>query len=143
MKRRTLQDLGRVDLSLDQVDALIVVGLFAASSDGSIDDAELRALVDDLDALGILDDMSEAEREEEVTRLARLGEREGIRPMMGTALALIDGPAREAAFSLTLRVLMADGLLPDAEFEFLRELRTVLGLTDEQVDRLTRAAASR
>ncbi len=143
MTRLTLQDLGRVDLSLDEVDALIIVGLFAAGSDGEVEESELGALVADLEALGILDDQSEDERREEVTRLARLCEREGIRPMMGAALALLDGPARESAFSLTLRVLMADGLLPDAEFEYLRELRTVLGMTEEQVDRLTRAAASR
>ena len=143
MTRRTLQHLGHVALSLDEVDALIVVGLFAASSDGRIDEAELRELVTDLDALGILDDLSEEEREDEVTRLVGLCDREGLRPMMGTALTLLNGPARETAFALTLRVLIADGLLPDVEFDYLRELRTVLGISDEPVERLTRAAATR
>lgn len=142
MKRRTLQHLGHVPLSLDEVDALIVVGLFAASSDGSVDDAELRELVADLSALGILDDLSEEEREDEVTRIIGLCDREGLRPMMGTALTLLNGAARETAFSLTLRILIADGMLTDAEFEYLRELRGVLGISDEQFERLTRAAAT-
>lgn len=142
MKRRPLQQLGHVALSLDEVDALIVVGLFAASSDGKIDDAELRELIADLGALGILDDLSEEEREDEVMRIVGLCDREGLRAMMGTALTLLNGAARETAFALTLRILIADGLLPDAEFEYLRDLRTVLGISDEQFERLVRAAAS-
>lgn len=124
---------------LDEVDALIVVALFAASTDGSFDDAEFRSLVADLEGLAILDELSEEEREDEVTRLVGLCDREGLRPMMGSALAKLDGVARETAFSLTLRVLMADGVLPEVEFEYLRELRGVLGLSDEQYDRLTQA----
>lgn len=141
MTRRTLQDLGSVSIPLDEVDALIVVGLFAASRDGNVDDTEFRALVADLAGLAILDELDEDEREDEVTRLVGLCDREGLRPMMGSALAVLRGPAIETAFALTLRVVMADGVLPDVEFEYLRELRGVLGLSDEQYERLVREAA--
>lgn len=138
--RRTLQDLGRASVPLDEVDALIVAGLFAASSDGEIADAEIEELVRDLGELAILEDLEEDERREEVARLRGLCEREGLGAMMGSALELLQESTRELAFSLSLRVLIADGVLPELEFQYLRELRGALELSDEQYDRLTQAA---
>ena len=114
--RRTLQDLGRASVPLDEVDALIVAGL------------------------AILEDLEEDERREEVARLRGLCEREGLGAMMGSALELLQESTRELAFSLSLRVLIADGVLPELEFQYLRELRGALELSDEQYDRLTQAA---
>lgn len=141
MARLSLHDLGRAAAALTVPEALAVVGLVAVSSDDTIEEVELTELVRDLDELDILAGVSEDEREDFVLRLVGLAEREGLAPLLGAALeALTDDHAREAAITLTINILACDGVLPDAEFDYLRQLKHRLGLSDEQYDRARRAA---
>jgi tellurite resistance protein len=142
MARLSLQDLGRSEAALTPPEALAVIGLAAACSDGKVEDIELTELIRDLDELVILSTISEEEREDFVLRLVGLADREGLAPLLGTALeALTTDWARETAITLTINILTADGELPEAEFDYLRQLKQRLGLTDEQYDRARRAAA--
>lgn len=134
--RLSLHDLGRSMAALTPAEALAVIGLSAASSDGKVEDIELTELVRDLDEFGILADVSEDEREDFLLRLVGLADREGLGPLLGTALdALTTDRAREAAITLTINILTSDGVLPDSEFDYLRELKQYLGLSDAQYER--------
>jgi tellurite resistance protein len=136
MARLSLQDLGRSQTALTPAEALAVVGLSAVSSDGKVEDIELTELVRDLDELGILANVSEDEREDFLLRLVGLADREGLGPLLGTALdALTTDRARETAITLTINILAADGVLPDSEFDYLRELKQYLRLSDAQYER--------
>lgn len=142
MAQRSLKQLTRGDVALTREEALITIGLAAVSSDGKVDDAELPELLAALRAADIPAGRGDEAREDIVLRIVGLCDREGMDAMLGSALEALPDPAvREAALALTVRILVCDGAVPAEEFDYLRELHTVLEISVDRYEQIVTDAA--
>lgn len=130
----SLADLGTSSATLDQEQAVAVIGLGAVSSDGNVEKEELAGLLTELARLGVAAD--DEARERLVWDIVELAKQHGLGPLTGTALATLAGDRREAALRLAFAVSMSDGELPDEELRYVGELQAALGISDQRYDEL-------
>ena len=110
---------------------LIAIAILAARADGSVDNAEQRAV----------DAIAARTGNTDVTRLAQQVAAGQLR-VADLASRLSDDEARRAAYEGALAIINADGSANASERAFLCELRTALGFSDADVADATRVAGA-
>ena len=110
---------------------LIAIAILAARADGSVDNAEQRAV----------DAVAARTGNPDVTRLAQQVAAGQLR-VADLASRLSDDEARRVAYEGALAIINADGSANASEQAFLNELRTALGFSDADVADATRMAGA-
>lgn len=108
---------------------LIAIAMMASRADGHTGSAEQKAVDDVVARIGNPD----------VTKLAQQVEAGTLR-LADVASRLSDEEVRRVAYEGSLAIINADGVATDAEHRFLTELREALGISEPEVEDVTRTA---
>lgn len=140
MPKRRLPTKGtQSQVALEPEVAIAAIAIFAAYADEEVNEDEGYALDEMLSGLGIglYEDFSDEDLHELGAKVSALVQEEGADAVFAQAIeSLSDRDLKEVAFIVTMAVLAVDGEVPEAEEEYLEDLRQALKISDDRAQEL-------
>lgn len=139
-KRRLPTKGSQNQVALEPEIAIAAIAIFAAYADGEdVNEDEGYALDEMLSGLGIglYEEFSDEDLHELGAQVGVLVQEEGAEEVFAQAIeSLSSRDLKEAAFIVTMAVLAVDGEMPEAEGEYLEDLRQALKISDDRAQEL-------
>lgn len=134
MPKRKLPRGGNTQVAVSPDLAIAAIGLFSTFADGEVsDDAETYALGEMLSSIDLYEDYADEDFEALGAEIAELISSEGVEAVVSQAIATAkEEGLEEAALIVALVIIAADGEVPEAEEEYIRNLSDALGIPTER-----------
>lgn len=134
MPKRKLPRGGSTQVALSPVLAIAAIGIFSTLIDGEQSEAtEISALGEMLAGIDLYEDYTDEDFEALGTELGKLFNEEGVEAVVNQAIATAkEEGLEEAAFTVALVVVAADGEVPETEQEYIDNLGDALGIPTER-----------
>ncbi len=139
MPKRRLPTRGtQSQVALEPEVAIAAIAIFAAYADGEdVNEDEGYALDEMLSGISLYEDFSDEDLHELGAKVGALVQEEGADAVFAQAIeSLPDRDLKEVAFIVTMAVLAVDGEMPEAEEEYLEDLRQALKISDDRAQEL-------
>ncbi len=118
------------NLSKNEAFAGILLG--AVASDGHISDEEAQGLWTIIGRMKLYENWTGDKFNQMMNRLVGMLKREGVDPLINRASEALPVELRETAFAAACDLVLADGVVEDAEKEFLDKLQKTLDISGDQ-----------
>ncbi len=139
-KRRFPSGRTQSQVALEPEVAIAAIAIFSAFADGdSINDEEGHALYDLLSGIGLslYEEYSDEDLQELCSKVNVMVQEEGADAAFSQAIeSLSDNDLQEAAYTVAVTVVAVDGDVPEAEEEYLEDLRLALKISDDRAQEL-------
>jgi tellurite resistance protein len=119
----------QVQEALSQAEAIAAIALAATASDGNLSDEQARGILSVLSGMKLFKYYSNDEISRMFEKLLNILKWEGINALFHSAKESLPYDLRETAFALATDLVLADGVSPQEELEFLNDLSQDLGIS--------------
>ncbi|RFP55104.1 MAG: hypothetical protein BJG00_015035 [Limnothrix sp. CACIAM 69d] len=135
-------DSDLIDLTPEE--AIIAIGLITMIVDESVEDIEAELLADVAAEFELFEDYSDDELVEIVDKVVAASEASDAQTLLGSALAVVtqNEDLAEIALITAILIVAADGEVPESEEDYLNELQTALGVSDDRANEIVEALFS-
>jgi uncharacterized tellurite resistance protein B-like protein len=117
---------------LSKPEAFAGVLLGAVASDGHISGEEVQGLCTILGRMKLYDNWTGDKFNNMLNRMLGMLKREGLEPVLRRCAEVLPEPMHETVFANACDLVLADGVVEDAEKEFLDLLQKVLQISGDQ-----------
>lgn len=119
----------QVQEALSQAEAIAAIALAATASDGNLSDEQARGILSVLSGMKLFKYYSNDEISRMFEKLLNILKWEGINALFHSAKESLPYDLRETAFAIATDLVLADGVSPQEELEFLNDLSQDLGIS--------------
>ncbi|KAB8335577.1 Tellurite resistance protein TerB [Scytonema tolypothrichoides VB-61278] len=119
----------QVQEALSQAEAIAAIALAATASDGNLCDEQARGILSVLSSMKLFRYYSNDEINRMFEKLLNILRWEGINALFHSAKESLPYDLRETAFAIATDLVLADGVSPQEELEFLNDLSQDLGIS--------------
>ncbi|NMG19042.1 tellurite resistance TerB family protein [Brasilonema bromeliae] len=119
----------QVQEALSQAEAIAAIALAATASDGNLSDEQARGILSVLSSMKLFRYYSNDEINRMFEKLLNILRWEGINALFHSAKESLPYDLRETAFAIATDLVLADGVSPQEELEFLNDLSQDLGIS--------------
>ncbi|MBP5976862.1 tellurite resistance TerB family protein [Brasilonema sp. CT11] len=119
----------QVQEALSQPEAIAAIALAATASDGNLSDEQARGILSVLSGMKLFRYYSNDEINRMFEKLLNILKWEGINALFHSAKESLPYDLRETAFAIATDLVLADGVSPQEELEFLKDLSQDLGIS--------------
>ena len=119
----------QVQEALSQPEAIAAIALAATASDGNLSDEQARGILSLLSGMKLFRYYSSDEINRMFEKLLNILRWEGINALFHSAKESLPYDLRETAFAIATDLVLADGVSPQEELEFLNDLSQDLGIS--------------
>ncbi|MBW4628317.1 MAG: tellurite resistance TerB family protein [Brasilonema octagenarum HA4186-MV1] len=119
----------QVQEALSQPEAIAAIALAATASDGNLSDEQARGILSVLSGMKLFRYYSNDEINRMFEKLLNILKWEGINALFHSAKESLPYDLRETAFAIATDLVLADGVSPQEELEFLNDLSQDLGIS--------------
>ncbi|MBW4596395.1 MAG: tellurite resistance TerB family protein [Brasilonema angustatum HA4187-MV1] len=119
----------QVQEALSQPEAIAAIALAATASDGNLSDEQARGILSLLSGMKLFRYYSNDEINRMFEKLLNILKWEGINALFHSAKESLPYDLRETAFAIATDLVLADGVSPQEELEFLNDLSQDLGIS--------------
>jgi hypothetical protein len=137
-KRRLPSGGTQSQVALEPEVAIAAIAIFSAYADGDdVNEDESYALDEMLSGIGLYEEYSDEDLQELGAKVGAMVREDGADAVFAQAIeSLSDHDLKETAFIVAMVVLAIDGEVPEAEEEYLEDLRLALKISDDRAQEL-------